>query len=123
MLKSAIVTGGYGFIGSNLVRHLIDQGIDVLNLDDMRTGADASNLQDIEDASNYRFKKVNLADPIALKAAVGNFVPDVIFHLAAESHVDRSISGPDAFIDTNIVGTDKYREDIRLEIYHITLPT
>jgi dTDP-glucose 4,6-dehydratase len=115
MLKSVIVTGGYGFIGSNLVRHLIDQGIDVLNLDDMRTGADTGNLQDIEDDSNYSFKKVNLADPIALKAAVGNFVPDIIFHLAAESHVDRSIEGPRPFIESNIIGTFNLLELVRLE--------
>src|SRR6266571_2108168 len=102
-----LVTGGAGFIGSNLIRHIIDQPeIDKLvNLDCLTYAGHLENLRDLQKHSKYVFEQVDLRD----KAGVGNLVrrhtiTDVM-HLAAESHVDRSIAGPDDFIYTNVVGT------------------
>ena len=101
-----LVTGGAGFIGSALVRHLIgDTGHDVLNLDKLTYAGVLSSLKSVENDARYRFVRADICDATAVRDAISDFRPQVIAHLAAESHVDRSIDGPGAFIDTNIVGT------------------
>ena len=101
-----LVTGGAGFIGSALVRHLIgDSGHEVLNLDKLTYAGVLSSLKSVEDDPRYRFEQADICDADAVRAILAEFRPQVVAHLAAESHVDRSIDGPGAFIETNIVGT------------------
>ena len=100
-----LVTGGAGFIGSALVRHLVAGGHDVLNIDAMTYAGNPQNLADIASARTYSFIKADIADAPAINAAFASFKPERVYHLAAESHVDRSIDGPGAFIKTNVVGT------------------
>jgi len=101
-----IVTGGAGFIGSAVVRHLVlDKGYDVLNIDALTYAGYLPSLTAVEGKPSYRFLQANICDREAMERAVGEFQPDRIMHLAAESHVDRSITGAADFIQTNIVGT------------------
>ena len=100
-----LVTGGAGFIGSALIRMAISQGHKVLNLDKLTYAANLNNLKHISDHPNYAFHKIDICDPTLLSNAFDSFQPDAIMHLAAESHVDRSIDGPETFIQTNIIGT------------------
>jgi dTDP-glucose 4,6-dehydratase len=101
-----IVTGGAGFIGSAVVRHIIaSSNWQVINLDNLTY---AGNLESVGDAARndrYGFAKVDILDSAAVRALLEREQPDAIMHLAAESHVDRSIDGPDAFINTNVTGT------------------
>lgn len=101
-----LVTGGCGFIGSHLVRHLVEQGgHEVLNLDCLTYAANREALADLENHAGYTFVEVDIADANAVRDAFERFRPEAVMHLAAESHVDRSIDGPDAFIHSNILGT------------------
>ncbi|WP_343528074.1 dTDP-glucose 4,6-dehydratase [Sphingomonas sp.] len=101
-----LVTGGAGFIGSALVRHLIrHSGHEVLTLDALTYAATLTALAPVADDPRYRFVQADVCDAAAVGRAIRGFRPDVITHLAAESHVDRSIDAPAAFIDTNVVGT------------------
>ncbi|MEQ8711231.1 MAG: dTDP-glucose 4,6-dehydratase [Rhodospirillales bacterium] len=100
-----LVTGGAGFIGSALVRYLVNAGADVLNIDALTYAGDLSTVAAVADRPNYSFRQADIRDASAMAAAFGAFRPGLLFHLAAESHVDRSIDGPAAFIDTNVVGT------------------
>ncbi|KSV62430.1 dTDP-glucose 4,6-dehydratase [Sinorhizobium sp. GW3] len=101
-----LVTGGAGFIGSALVRHLINNTAhEVLNFDKLTYAGTLTSLASIAASPKYRFKQGDVCDEGAVAAAIADFQPDVITHLAAESHVDRSIDGPSAFIKTNVVGT------------------
>ncbi len=100
-----LVTGGAGFIGSNLVRLLVHGGHEVLNVDHLTYAGNLASLRDVEAAPNYRFLRADICNAGAMLAAFGEFQPDWVMHLAAESHVDRSIDGPGAFIQTNILGT------------------
>ena len=101
-----LVTGGSGFIGSNLVRLLVEEkGESVINLDKLTYAGNSESLVDLEGNSNYTFEQVDLCDAAALSAVFAKHQPDTVMHLAAESHVDRSIDGPGEFIQTNIVGT------------------
>ena len=100
------VTGGAGFIGSALVRHLIrDTNHEVLNFDKLTYAGDPSTVDEVADSNRYRFVQGDICDAAAVRAAIADFRPEIITHLAAESHVDRSIDGPGAFIETNVVGT------------------
>lgn len=100
------VTGGAGFIGSALVRHLIEHSEhDVLNFDKLTYAGTLSTVEPVAASKRYRFVRGDICDAGAVSAAIADFRPDVITHLAAESHVDRSIDGPGAFVHTNIVGT------------------
>ena len=101
-----LVTGGSGFIGSNLVRLLVEEkGESVINLDKLTYAGNSESLADLEGNSNYTFEQVDLCDAAALSAVFAKHQPDAVMHLAAESHVDRSIDGPGEFIQTNIIGT------------------
>lgn len=109
-----LVTGGAGFIGSALVRHLLSEtDHEVLNLDKLTYAGNLESLASIEGHPRYRFLKADIADSEAVSRALAQFQPDAIMHLAAESHVDRSIDGPAAFIQTNIVGTYALLESTR----------
>lgn len=101
-----IVTGGAGFIGSALVRHLvIDKGYDVLTVDVLTYAGNIESLKAVEGRCNHRFLKADICDRKAMAAAFADFQPDRIMHLAAESHVDRSITGADDFVQTNVIGS------------------
>ncbi|MFJ4385108.1 dTDP-glucose 4,6-dehydratase [Pseudomonas sp. NPDC089408] len=101
-----LITGGAGFIGSALVRHLIAHtGHEVLNLDKLTYAGNLESLHSVASNSRYEFVQTDIADTDTVSAVLERFQPDAIMHLAAESHVDRSIDGPAAFIQTNIVGT------------------
>lgn len=101
-----IVTGGAGFIGSALVRYLVlEKGYDVLTVDALTYAGYEASLRDVSDRQNHRFLKANICDRAAMDRAIADFGPDRIMHLAAESHVDRSITGAADFIQTNFVGT------------------
>ena len=100
-----IVTGGAGFIGSALVRRLVGEGHQVLNIDLLTYAGDLRSVSACEGQSNYQFLQADIADNSAMIAAIGDFAPHRLIHLAAESHVDRSIDGAAAFVKTNTLGT------------------
>jgi len=101
-----LVTGGAGFIGSALVRHLIENtDHEVLNFDKLTYAGTLSTVERVADSERYQFVQGDICDADAVRRAITTFQPDVITHLAAESHVDRSIDGPGAFVQTNVVGT------------------
>jgi len=100
-----LITGGSGFIGSNLVRFLIGQGHQICNIDALTYAGNPSSLADLEANPAYAFHKLDIAKGDGLHELVAESKPDAVLHLAAESHVDRSIDGPGQFIQTNIVGT------------------
>ena len=101
-----LVTGGAGFIGSAVVRHLINNtDHEVLNVDKLTYAGHLESLTPIADHPRYRFVQADICDADAMQALVTDFKPDRIMHLAAESHVDRSVDGPGEFIQTNIIGT------------------
>ncbi|MGO6855213.1 dTDP-glucose 4,6-dehydratase [Rhizobium beringeri] len=109
-----LVTGGAGFIGSALVRYLVSEiGADVLNIDKLTYAGNLASLKAIENAANYRFLKADICDRSAVSSAFEEFRPDYVMHLAAESHVDRSITGAADFIETNINGTFSMLEAAR----------
>ena len=104
--RKIIVTGGAGFIGSNLIRLLIEEtDHQVVNVDKPTYAGNLDSLKDIESSDRYAFDQVDIVDPTAVQSTFKKHQPDWIMNLAAESHVDRSIDGPGAFIQTNIVGT------------------
>lgn len=101
-----LVTGGAGFIGSAVIRHIIQNtNNQVLNIDKLTYAGNLESLREIDQHQNYQFKQIDICDTEQITAAIDAFQPNAIMHLAAESHVDRSIDGPAAFIQTNIVGT------------------
>jgi dTDP-glucose 4,6-dehydratase len=101
-----LVTGGAGFIGSAVCRLFVGElGASVLNVDKLTYAANLASLQPIENSPRYRFARADICDRPAIAALLDSFQPDAVLHLAAESHVDRSIDGPGEFIRTNIEGT------------------
>ncbi|WP_430456098.1 dTDP-glucose 4,6-dehydratase [Rheinheimera sp.] len=120
MLK-ILVTGGAGFIGSAVVRHIIRHSQDqVLNLDKLTYAGNLQSLQEVSSDPRYQFVQMDICDQYKVLGELERFQPDVVMHLAAESHVDRSIDGPSAFIQTNIVGTYSLLEACRQ--YWLQLP-
>ncbi|WP_033002709.1 dTDP-glucose 4,6-dehydratase [Aggregatibacter sp. oral taxon 458] len=105
-MKKILVTGGAGFIGSAVVRHIIENTQDsVVNVDKLTYAGNLESLESVENNPRYTFEQVDICDAKALARVFEQHKPDAVMHLAAESHVDRSIDGPAAFIETNIVGT------------------
>ena len=101
----ALITGGCGFIGSAAVRILVNAGHQVLNIDKLTYAGDPRTVAPVAGSSNYRFEKTDILDQRSLANLFADFAPDSVFHLAAETHVDRSIDDPGVFIDTNLHGT------------------
>lgn len=102
---SVLVTGGAGFIGSAVCRHLLAKGYRVTNVDKLTYAGNLASLRSIETMPGYRFEQADIGDDARMLEILRRDETDVIMHLAAESHVDRSIDGPGAFVETNIVGT------------------
>ena len=100
-----LVTGGAGFIGSAVVRQAVREGLEIVNLDVLTYAACLENVASVSNAPNYAFVEADITDRAALDAVFADHAPDAVMHLAAESHVDRSIDGPGAFIETNVTGT------------------
>ena len=112
--KTIVVTGGAGFIGSAVVRELINHTTyKVVNLDKLTYAGNLESLKTVEDNERYHFEQVDICDAVEIKRVLNQYQPDIIMHLAAESHVDRSIDGPGEFIQTNIVGTYNLLEQAR----------
>lgn len=109
-----MVTGGAGFIGSALVRHLVlVRGFTVLNVDKLTYAGNLNSLRSVDGQSNYEFLHADICDRGVMESAVSGFKPERIMHLAAESHVDRSITGAAEFIQTNVIGTFQMLEAAR----------
>ncbi len=108
-----LVTGGCGFIGSAVVRQAIRDGHGVVNVDALTYAANPANVAEVSDSAGYRFEHADIRNADALKRIFAEHRPDAVMHLAAESHVDRSIDGPAAFIDTNITGSYQMLEAAR----------
>ena len=114
MIKKFLITGGAGFIGSALIRYLIKNTTHkVFNIDKLSYASNLRNLENIKNDKKYFFKKINICNTNKVQKILSKFQPDIIIHLAAESHVDKSIDGPSEFIKTNIVGTYALLEESR----------
>ena len=113
-MKSILVTGGAGFIGSAVIRHLInDTEYHVINVDKLTYAGNLESLRSVSNHARYLFERVDICDVKEIQRVFSEYQPDIIMHLAAESHVDRSIDGPGDFIQTNIVGTYNLLEQAR----------
>ena len=121
MIKNTIkllITGGAGFIGSAVIRHIINNtDYSVVNVDKLTYAGNLDSISNIEDDPRYKFEQVDICDAKEINRILKEHQPDVIMHLAAESHVDRSIDGPGEFIQTNIVGTYTLLEEARCYWY------
>ena len=113
-MKPVLVTGGAGFIGSNLVRYLLkNSNYKIINLDKLTYAGNLESLAGLSEDGRYEFIKADILDFEVIRELLGTYQPCAVMHLAAESHVDRSIDGPGDFINTNIVGTFKLLEAVR----------
>ncbi len=109
-----IITGGAGFIGSAVIRYLINEtDTSVMNVDKLTYAGNLDSLVTVSKSTRYHFAQVDICDTVALQQVFSQFQPDAVMHLAAESHVDRAIDGPAEFINTNIIGTYTLLEVVR----------
>jgi len=114
MFKKLLITGGAGFIGSAVIRHIINNtNHSVVNVDKLTYAGNLESLESVENDPRYSFEKVDICNADKIKCVFDKYQPDIVMHLAAESHVDRSIDGPGEFIQTNIVGTYILLEEAR----------
>jgi len=114
MGKKLLITGGAGFIGSAVIRHIINNTEhSVVNVDKLTYAGNLESLESIEDDARYTFEQVDICDATEMRRVFNEHQPDIVMHLAAESHVDRSIDGPGEFIQTNIIGTYVLLEEAR----------
>lgn len=105
-IKKIVITGGAGFIGSALIRHLINNtNHHVLNIDSLTYAGNLNSLSSVQNSTRYFFEQVDICDTQGIRKLFDGFAPDVVMHLAAESHVDRSIDSPAGFVKTNVLGT------------------
>jgi len=101
-----LVTGGAGFIGSSLIKHIINETDDnIINIDKLTYAGNLASLEDVNDHDRYQFEQIDICNISELRRIFNHYQPDSVMHLAAESHVDKSINNPSDFIDTNIIGT------------------
>ena len=112
-MQKIIVTGGLGFIGSNLIRMLLNKNYYVINIDKVSYASNFYNLREVSRSQNYKFIKTDITNTKSIKKILNLFKPICIFNLAAETHVDRSIEGPQNFIQSNILGTFNLLECFR----------
>lgn len=115
-----LITGGAGFIGSAVVRALVGRGSPVANIDKLTYASNLDSLEGAESQPHYHFEQIDICDAAAVRAAFERYAPDYVMHLAAESHVDRSIDAPGDFIQTNVVGTFTMLAEARR--YWLALP-
>ena len=116
-----LVTGGAGFIGSALIRHILDSSsMKVVNLDKLTYAGNLESLELIEDNPNYTFEQADICNSLAVQDIFEKHQPKIVMHLAAESHVDRSIDGPSIFLQTNIMGTFNLLEQSRIHISNLS---
>ena len=128
MKKTIIITGGAGFIGSHVVRRFVQNypSYTIINLDALTYAGNLENVKDIEQASNYNFEKIDITNAQAVSDVFKKYNPDGIIHLAAESHVDRSITNPLEFVMTNVIGTvnllnaakEFWKDDFSNKLFH-----
>ena len=128
MKKTILITGGAGFIGSHVVRRFVQNypSYTIINLDALTYAGNLENVKDIEQASNYNFEKIDITNAQAVSDVFKKYNPDGIIHLAAESHVDRSITNPLEFVMTNVIGTvnllnaakELWKDDFSNKLFH-----
>ncbi|MEQ1438585.1 dTDP-glucose 4,6-dehydratase [Fontimonas sp. SYSU GA230001] len=124
MARTLLITGGAGFIGSALIRHLLrNSEVQIVNVDKLTYAASLEALEDAPQNPRYRFEKADICDAAAMARLFETYRPDGVIHLAAESHVDRSIDGPAEFIQTNIVGTFRLLEAALAHWQQLDVPT